>query len=83
MAAQMGERIRAARGALRLTRAALAARSGVPFESLSNYELGRAKPGAEALEKLAQAGISPAWLLLGQEPMLSAGQRNLDRAGGA
>lgn len=77
----IGERIRAAREALRLTRDALASQSGIPSKSLRTYELANSLPGAEALEKLAQAGIAPAWLLLGQEPMLSAGppRSQLDR----
>lgn len=74
-------RLRAARESMRKTREVLAFESGIPANSLRNYELGLRAPSAEALEKLAQAGIAPAWLLLGQEPMLSAGppRSQLDR----
>lgn len=69
----LNDRIRLAREALHLTREAMAAQSGIPRESLATYELAKSKPGADALERLCRAGISPAWLLLGEEPMLRSG----------
>lgn len=53
--ARLGREIRLARGVARLTQAELSRKSGVPQETISRIERGRANPTMSTLEKLARA----------------------------
>lgn len=68
----VGERLRAARGALSLTQKGLCDVAGMRLPSLRDYELGNRIPGGEAVACLSRAGINANWLLTGEGPMLLA-----------
>lgn len=47
---------------------------GVPFSTYQKYEMDNRKPGAEALEAFARAGVNVNWLLTGEGKMLATYQ---------
>ena len=66
--ARAGTRLRSLRVAAGLTQTELAARSGVPHETISRLELARRAPQAETVARLAEAlGVAPGGLA-GEEP---------------
>lgn len=65
-AATLGDRIAAARGAIGLTQAGLAARIGVGAKVVSAWENDRSEPRANRLTMLSgMLGVSVSWLLTG------------------
>jgi phage repressor protein C with HTH and peptisase S24 domain len=46
---------------------------GVPFSTYQKYEMGVSKPGTDAMEKFAHAGINTNWLLTGEGDMMLPG----------
>lgn len=64
------ERLKAARGEIKLTQAQIAEQSGVSTRSYQGYEDGRSLPCADAIAGLVQLGINANWLLTGEGPML-------------
>lgn len=68
----VGERLKEARAALRLTQKELCAKVEMPLPSLRDYELGKRIPGGDAIAALIRAGINANWLLTGEGPMLLA-----------
>ncbi|MFC3072827.1 helix-turn-helix domain-containing protein [Shinella pollutisoli] len=62
----LGGRIWRARDALGLTLADLAARLGLPEETVGEWECDRAEPRADALARLAGVlSVAPSWLVAG------------------
>lgn len=57
------------RGYLGLSQPEVAARFGIPYNTYIKYEHGSSKPGAEAIEGIARAGINVNWLLTGDGPI--------------
>lgn len=66
----IGERLKAARGALSLTQKELCNVAGMKLPSLRDYELGNSVPGGEAVACLSRVGINANWLLTGEGQML-------------
>lgn len=63
----MRNRLRQARAVLHMTQTEFSAATGIPMPTLSEYEVGKrgSLPGAPALAKYLEAGISVDWLLCG------------------
>ena len=59
------ERLKAERGRLRLSQAAMAEAGGVGLNSQSNYENGHRSPDAEYLARVAAIGVDVTYLLTG------------------
>ena len=68
----LGERLRAAREALGLSRPAFVEKFGGSVRTIENNEGGRNEPGACLIGVLAANGINANWLLTGEGPMLIA-----------
>jgi transcriptional regulator with XRE-family HTH domain len=59
-----GRRLRNAREARRWTRPMLSRRTGIPVDTIKQYEYGRSLPSAPRLVMLAQAlGVDAGWLV--------------------
>lgn len=74
----IGDRIRQARAALKLSQEEAAEAAKIPLGSVRKYEQGSSKPGSDALASLSTLGINANWLLTGEGPMLVA---NLNASG--
>lgn len=70
--AALGERLKAAREALALSRPAFAEKFGGSVRTLENNEAGRNEAGACLIGIYAANGINTNWLLTGDGPMLLA-----------
>ena len=68
----IGDRIRQARAALKLSQEEAAEAAKIPLGSVRKYEQGSSKPGSDALASLSTLGINANWLLTGEGPMLVA-----------
>lgn len=66
----VGERLRAAREAMNLTREQFAERIGMKLPSIRDYELGNRIPGGSAIAQFTRGGINANWLLTGEGDML-------------
>ena len=67
----LGERLRAVRKSLGLTREEMASKLSISDRSLYNYERGSRSPSAEVLLSMVKRFmVSPFWLLTGQGTML-------------
>lgn len=62
------------RGYLKLSQPEVATRFGIPYNSYIKYEHGSSKPGSDAIEGIARAGINTNWLLTGEGEILLADQ---------
>ena len=71
-AAEIGERMKAAREALGLTQAALAQAGGGSKPGVQDNEAGKSMPGGKVICGLVRLGINANWLLTGEVPMLLA-----------
>lgn len=69
---KISDRIRIFRESTGLTQAVFASKYGVPKGSYQKYEMGLNIPGADAIEKLVNAGLNANWLLTGQGEMLTS-----------
>lgn len=65
----ISDRLNYLRGYLRLSQPDVATRFGIPYNSYIKYEHGSSKPGADAIEGIARAGINTNWLLTGEGPI--------------
>lgn len=68
----IGDRIKQWRGDKNLKQDQASSLLGIKFSTYQKYEMDISKPGADALESFANAGINVNWLLTGQGPMLLA-----------
>ena len=65
----IGERLRRARKARKVTQLELAARTGVAHSTVVRIERGQAAPRIETLGRFAEAlGVDPKWLAFGDGP---------------
>ena len=70
----VGQRVRRARKARRVTQVELAARTGVAHSTVVRIERGQAKPRIETLEKFAEElSVDPRWLAFGDGPERTQG----------
>lgn len=67
----LSERLKTWRNYLKLTQEELADKSGVSKSAIQGYELGKRKPGSEALLSFIQLGLNAQWLLTGKGNMLT------------
>ena len=65
----VAERLCYLRGLLGLSQIEVATRFGIPYNTYRKYEHGPSKPGADAIEGIARAGINTNWLLTGEGPI--------------
>jgi transcriptional regulator with XRE-family HTH domain len=77
------ERLKAERGRLRLSQAAMAEAGGVGLNSQSNYENGHRSPDAAYLERIAAIGVDVTYLLTGVRASLVRAPTADDSAGPA
>ena len=65
----IGERLRRARKARKVTQVELASRTGVAHSTVVRIERGQAKPRIGTVGRFAEAlGVDPRWLAFGDEP---------------
>ena len=65
----IGDRLRQARKARRVSQLELAGRTGVAHSTVVRIERGQSNPTIETVEKVAEAlGVDPKWLAFGDEP---------------
>ena len=65
----ISDRLNFLRGYLKLSQPEMATKFGIPYNSYIKYEHGSSKPGSEAIEGIARAGINTNWLLTGDGPI--------------
>ncbi len=66
----IGSRLAAARRALRLKVSEFGTLTDIPESSLKKYESDHSKPGSDAIQSFAKAGINIHWLMTGDGPMM-------------
>ncbi len=70
----IGDRLRRARKARKVTQVELAARTGVAHSTVVRIERGQAKPRIETVGRFAEAlGVDPKWLAFGGGPERTEG----------
>lgn len=70
----IGERLKLWRADKHLKQEEAASLLGIPYSTYQKYEINNKKPGADAMESFARAGINVTWLLTGADEVVLPGK---------